>query len=161
MDEKNKATEADAPKIATGEKVTIPPDEDMEAKIVALETEKENYRKAYLKEVGKNEKPDPDESEEDRIQRIVRKNLAEANIARVDTEKEALIKKLAKENKELKLAQLNRTDLPATKVGDSTGPVVQDTSVTPDQEKYFRETLKWGDKEIANYKKNRTKSGGR
>ncbi len=45
----SEATETNAPAIATEEKVVAAP-EDAEARVKQLEEEKENYRKAYLKE---------------------------------------------------------------------------------------------------------------
>ena len=145
----------------TKEQVIPPVVDDAEARIAALESEKAvilereaNYKAAYLKEVGKKKEViDPDESEDDKIRRITREELAKTAVARIDTEKELLLKKLAKENKELKLALKNKTDIPASTITDTEGQKVKDTLITPDQEKYFKTVLKWSDKEITAYKK--------
>lgn len=162
MNEK-KGTEADAPKIPT-EEVKVSTD-DTEARIAAIEAEKaklfeekENYRFAYLKEKKKGD-VDPSETEEERLRRIVREETASSRISLLDKEKEDLLKKTLRENKELKLAQLNKSDIPASTSVHSEGASVKDTLVTPEQERYFKDTLKWDDKKIANYKKNLQRHG--
>lgn len=165
----NKAIEANAPAIAPEEKVIAPTD-DAEAKIAALEAEKAtlitlieneaNYKLAYLKEKKKNTIFDPNETEEDKIRRITREELAESALNRIDTEKENLLKKLAKENKELKFAYANKTDIPASTSSHSEGVPVRDTLITPDQLNAFK-AKGWTDKDIERYKKNLVKFGGR
>ncbi len=163
MDKEKQATEADAPIIATEEKV-IAPSEDAEAKVAALEAEKAtilereaNYRAAYLKEKAKNREPDIDETEDEKFRRIAREEMAQASVSKIDVEKESLLKKLAKENKELKLAQLNRTDIPASTTTHTEGQGVKDTLIPPDQLAQFKAMGK-DDKWIANYKKNLVKN---
>lgn len=167
MDEKNKATEATAPIIATEEKVTVPPQDDAEAKIAALEAEKAkileekaNYQMAYLKEKSKNREPDPDEPEEDKMRRIAREELSQSKISQIDTEKENLLKILARENKELKLAQLHKTDIPASTSVHSEGQKVGDSVISPEQLAQFKQMGK-DDKWIENYKKNLRRYAGR
>lgn len=166
MEENKPAIEANAEAIAPQEKSLAPAD-DAEARVAALEAEKAtilereaNYRLAYLKERKKNEPVDPDESEDDRIRRITREELAQNKVTQIDAEKENLLKKLARENKELKLAQLNKTDVPASTTSHSEGQAVKDTLVTPDQEKGLR-AKGWDDKMIERYKKNLLKNGAR
>jgi hypothetical protein len=160
MENEKKATETIVPPIATEEKVTLPPTEDMEAKVAALEAEKAtilereaNYKMAYLKEATKNREPNPDESDEDRIRRITREELSQSKLSQIDTEKEHLLKRLATENKELKLAQLNKTDIPASTTTHSEGQKVQDNVVSPEDIAKFKQMGK-DDKWIENYKKN-------
>jgi hypothetical protein len=166
MEDKKPTTEANAETIVPQEKVTTSTD-DAEARIAALEEEKAtliqneaNYKIAYLKEKSKNREPDPDESEEDRIRRITREELAQTRISQIDSEKEALLKKTIAENKELKLAQLNKTDIPASTTTHTEGQKVTDTLVTPDQMAAFK-AKGWTDKDIERYKKNLVKYGGR
>lgn len=155
------ATETNAPKIA--------PEEDSEAKVALLQaeiakvsTEKENYRTAYLKEVEKSDLS-ADEKEEARMRRIAQEELANSNLARLSQEKDEIIRKTLKENKELKLAQMNKegTTPPAGMGGHSEGTPVKDTLVTPDQLAAFK-ARGWSDKDIEQYKKNLTqRSTGR
>ncbi len=142
---------------------TLTVEEDLGAKLAKLEEEKENYRKAYLKADARTKAPkeDLDLSDEDKISEIVEKKLADSRIVEIAREQDAIIQRALKENKELKLALGNKvTAGPITAAGThSEAPAVRDNSISPDQEKYFRETLKWDDKRIAEYKKNLAKNG--
>ena len=159
MEEEKKATEANAETIAT-------PD-DLEAKNAALEAEKSklieeaaNYRVAYLKEKQKRELPLEDETEDEKIRRIAQETFSNSRIAQIAQEQEVLIKKALKENKELRLAVNNRTDLPASTTVHSEGQPVRDTLVTNEQLAAFK-ARGWSDKDIEKYKKNLLKYTGR
>jgi len=82
-------------------------------------------------------------------------------LAEIAQEQDALIKKALKENRELKLAQLNKTNTPPASVGThSEGQMVKDTLVTPDQAAAFK-ARGWSDKDIEKYKKNLQRYSGR
>lgn len=145
MDE-SKATETIVP--------TIAPEEDFEAKYAQLETEKENYRKAYLKEASKKGDIGTEE-EEERIRRIAQEELANSKVVEIARQQDEIIRQTLKENKELKLASLNKTSTPPATIGSHSESIpVRDTLIPPEQMEYFKNTLHWGEKEIANYKKN-------
>lgn len=167
----NKTTEANVPPIVTEEEVKVlpPQEEDLEAKIKALEDEKAqlieneaNYKVAYLKEKSRNRENPEDESEDDKIRRIAKETLAESRIAQINLEQDALIKRTLKENKELKLAQLNKTTAtpPAGMGTSSEGQPVRDTLITPEQMAAFK-AKGWSEKDIERYKKNLVKYSGR
>ena len=155
--EENKATEANAQPIA--------PAEDSEARFARLEAEKaklaeekENYRKAYLKEVNKD---DDSADEEGRLRKIAREELANSRLVDIAREQDELIRQTLKENKELKLAHLNKsTEPPATIGSHSESTPVRDTLVTQEQMTYFK-SKGWSDQDIERYKKNLQKGGGR
>lgn len=145
--------------------VTIPPQDDAEAKIAALEAEKNaiaereaNYKAAYLKEKAKNKEYVPeDETEDERVRRITREELANSRLAQIDTEKEALLHKTLKENKELKLAQLSRIGASAAVGTHTESQAVTSTILTPDQRAYFKslgKDDKWIERYIRNLQKN-------
>lgn len=139
---------------------TIAPEEDLEAKLAKLEAEKENYRKAYLKEAARKEEP-VDEEEDDKITRKVNEAIAGTKLAEIAREQDEIIKKALKENKELKLAQLNKGGTPLAAIGShSEGIPVKDTLITQEQMAYFK-SKKWSDQDIERYKKNLQKGGGR
>lgn len=153
------ATEANAPTIATGETTSAPVvQDDAEARYQKLEEEKENYRKAYLK-VSDERKATRDSSgsdEDSRMREIAQETLANSRLAEIAREQDAIIQKTLKENRELKLARLNKTE-PPTAVGTHTESTpVRDTLVTPDQMAYFK-SKNWTDKDIERYKKNLAK----
>ncbi len=157
------ATEAIVPSIATEEKVTAPT-EDAEAKIAALEVEKakileerDNYKNAYLKESKKPKTEDFDENEEDRMEQVAKKVLSESRLAEIAREQDAIIQKALKENKELKLAQMNKTTVPGAMGTHSESVMVTDTLITPDQMKSLQ-AKGWSDKDIERYKKNLQKN---
>lgn len=164
MSEETKAVETTVQTAATEQTVTPTGTEgDAEARIAALEIERNNYKIALNKEKSKK-KPDDfvdDEDEDDRIQRIVDARIASSKIAQIDAEKEAIYQKAIRENKELKLAQLNKTTTPPATMGTHSESIaVTDTLVTPDQMAIFK-AKGWSDKDIERYKKNLNKYGGR
>ncbi len=150
-------TEANVQPIVAEAVVAAP--EDAEARVAQLEAEKENYRKAYLKEAEKNKQSVDDLDEDEKMAVVARKVLAESRIAEIAREQDTIIQKALKENKELKLAQLNKTTAtPSGAVGThSEAPVVKDTVVTPDQEAYFK-AKGWDATTIERYKKNLQKN---
>lgn len=163
MSEETKVVQSNDQAAATDQTVTPTGTEgDAEARIAALEIERNNYKMALLKEKGKK-KPEvfEDETEDDKIQRIVDERIAASKIAQIDAEKESIYQKALKENKELKLAQLNKTTTPPAAMGTHSESIaVTDTMVTPEQMAVLK--LKgWTDKDIERYKKNLQKGGGR
>ena len=170
-EEEKKAAEANA--LATAqeeerkkkeaEEATKVPTE-AEAKILALEAEKNailereaNYKLAYLKEKKKNEQIDPNETDEERIRRITREELAAERITAIDGEKEELLKKTLKENKELKLAFQNKIPDKPSGGTHNENPVVTSTILTPAQITALK-ARGWSDKDIERYKKNYLKN---
>ena len=149
----NKGTETIAP--------TIPSEEDLESRLTRIETEKtklaeekENYRRAYLKEVEKG-----NETEDARVERIVQEKIAESRLVELAREQDEIIKKALKENKELKLAQLSKNGAPPAVIGGhSESTPVRDTIITPEQMAHFK-SLGWDEKKIESYKKNLLKKG--
>ncbi len=151
-----KTTEASTQPIVVEEKKEV---SESETKIAELEQEKAtilereaNYRMAYLKEKKKNEESYSDETDEERIRRITREELANERLTAIDSEKEALLKKTLRENSELKLAIQNKTGVSAS--GSTTESVpVTGTQITPEQLNAFK-AKGWSDKDIERYKKN-------
>lgn len=153
------AQEEEAKKKAEAERANA--QSEAEAKILALEAEKNailereaNYKVAYLKEKKKNEQLDPDETDEERIRRITREELSNRRITEIDTEKEELLKKTIRENKELKLAIQNKSPNSSSASGThSENPEVVSTTITPEQLAAFK-ARGWTEKDIERYKKN-------
>ncbi len=165
MADENKATEINAEIIATQEAKKVVLDEDLESKVAALEAEKagwiekaSNYQVAYMKSERKRKEGTVDEDEDARFRRIAEETLANSELARINREQESLIKKALKENKELKLAQVNKADVPVSTTSHSEGAKVTDTLVTPDQLAAFK-AMNWNDKDIERYKKNLLRYG--
>lgn len=162
MDNTKPAVNTTEPAAAQNVEVTATQtQEDYEAKIAALEAEKAkaieegaNWKLAALKNKGKTAPSDTEESEEERIERRVQEELSAKEVARIEAEKETLLKKLAKENKELKLANLNKTNTPPAAIGShSEAQPMKDTLVTSDQLAAFK-ARGWTEKDIERYKKN-------
>ncbi len=141
---------------------TLTPEEDLEAKFTALEAEKNkaieeaaNWKVAALKAKSKQSVDNEDETEEERIARVANRVLADSRVVQLAQEQDALLQKAFKENKELKLAQLNKTNVapPAAVGSHSEATPVRDTLITPDQMAAFK-AKGWSDKDIERYKKN-------
>ncbi len=142
--------------------------EDAEAQVARLQAEKTklleenaNWKAGLLKEKAKNKVKDDDteESTEDMVRRISRETLSESRLVEIAQEQDSIIQRALKENKELKLAQLNKTGAPPASVGThSESQPVTDTLITPDQLNAFK-ARGWTDKDIERYKK--LQRGGR
>lgn len=147
---------------------TIPVVDDSEAKITALEAEKArlieeslNYKLAYLKEKKKENFADDEENDDDKIRRITTETLANSRLAEIAREQDVIIKKALKENKELKLAQLNKITTPPTSTGSHNESIpVRDTIITPEQMSALK-SRGMNDKDIERYKKNLLRYSGR
>ncbi len=165
MEKEEKATEQEQPIATATEGTVVPSTDDAEARVAALEAEKAalieesaNYKLAYLKEKKKKEEVDLEENDEERTRRIAREEVANSKISQIDSEKEALLKKIAKENSELKLALQNKTTTPPASIGShSEGIAPQDTTITPEQMAAFK-ARGWTEKDIERYKKNLQKN---
>lgn len=136
--------------------------EDVEAKLAVLEADKNraieeaaNWKMAALKYKSKRKEDLTDDEEDERMRSVAQEVLANSRLAEIAREQDALIKKALKENKELKLAQLNRTTAtPPAAVGTHTeAPMPKDTLVTNEQLAAFK-ARGWTDKDIERYKKN-------
>lgn len=165
MTDEEKAIEANAQKIADEQKAKEALDaanaktpeqiriEELEAEKATILEREANYKVAYLKEKKKNEVVDPEETEEEKIRRITREELAQTRITAIDEEKEALFQKTLKENKELKLVIQNKpTDKP-TGGSSNENLEVKSTVITPEQLAAFK-AKGWTEKDIERYKKN-------
>lgn len=161
--EKNNATETNAQNIAAGEnKVVVTPsaEDDLEARNKALEAEKsklleerDNYKFAYLKGKERKHENIEGEDEEDRLRRLMREELAGSRLADIAREQDAIIQKALRENKELKLANMNKGGTTSSVGSHSESAKVQDTMITPDQMAAFKAQGR-SDKWIESYKKN-------
>lgn len=145
---------------------TVPPvltkEEDSEARIAALEAEKAklmeesaNYKVGMMKAKAKLKGEENfDEEDDDRMKRIARETVAESRLLEIAREQDAIIQKALKENKELKLAQSNKTSTPPASIGThSESQSVRDTTITPEQMAAFK-ARGWTEKDIERYKKN-------
>lgn len=169
MENNTTATE-NVSSIATSEEGQVLPSDqiDLEARFSQLESEKNkaieeaaNYKVAYLKEKSKKEESFEDDGDDEKFRRIAREELANSRLAEIATEQDDIIKRALKENKELKLAQLNKTKTPPASMGThSEGITVKDTLVTSDQMSAFK-AKGWSDKDIERYKKNLQRYGGK
>lgn len=153
QEEERKRKEAEA-NAKSPEQIRI---EELEKEKAAILERETNYKLAYLKEKKKNDGANPDETDEERIRRITREELANKEIAAIDKEKEELFKKTLRENSELKLAIKNKIpDKPSGGTHNEI-PEVKDTILTDEQLAALR-ARGWTDKDIERYKKNYRKN---
>lgn len=163
MDTKTATVE---PTIAPAEEVTptLTVEEDLGARFQQLEKEKDNYKTAYLNEFQKNKALKENQggtlTDEDKMRQIAEETLANSRVVEIAREQDEIIQKALKENKELKLAHLNKTTTtPAATVGaHSETAAVKDTSLSPELLAYGK-ARNWSDKDFANYKKNLARKG--
>lgn len=161
MDEVKPAVNTTPPAAAGTDSATV---DDTEAKLSALQTEKakleeerDNWKTAAIKFKAKAKEGDLGDDEDDaRIRAIAQQALADSRLADIAREQDALLRTTLKENKELKLARLNKQEPPAAIGSHSESTPVRDTLVTPDQMAFFK-SKNWTDKDIERYKKNLAK----
>ena len=150
---------------ATQTDVSAVVQEDLQAKYSQLETEKNkaieesaNWKAAFFSEKKKHRGSDSEDielDEEEKMERIAKKALADSRLADIAREQQAIIEKALKENKELKLAHMNKSNTtPPAGIGSSTESTpVRDTVITPEQAAAFK-ARGWTEKDIERYKKN-------
>lgn len=148
------------PEPAVVQKDVVTLDDDNQAKIASLEAEKAqlteeaaNWKVAALKAKAKAKEEGIEPDEDERMAGIARRALADSRLAEIAREQDAIITKTLKENRELKLAALNKKEPSAASGTHSEEPTVQDTQVTPEQMAAFK-ARGWDDKQIERYKKN-------
>lgn len=118
-----------------------------------------NWKIAAMKAKKGSAQEDNDETEEERVARLVSEQLSAKKVQELENEEKRLLERTLKENKELKLAQLHGRKEPlAGQGGHSEGPSVRSTLVTPEQEAAFK-SRGWSDKDIERYKKNLVRYG--
>jgi hypothetical protein len=101
--------------------------------------ERENYKKVALSKKGKSG-GDDDESEEERISRIVREQVLDTKETELLKKKAEITDRALQENKELKVALKNRTQIGAS-AGQGGGQSSTDAKAefwTPEQLAYFK-----------------------
>lgn len=143
--------------------------EDYEAKVASLEAEKAklveetaNWKLAALKAKNKAKDEGTVEDEDEKVRRIAQEVVANSKLVQLDTEKDALIKKALKENKELKLALSGKNLSPASVGNHTEGQQVADSNFSPELLKSIKlNHPDWTDKDIERWKKNYRKAGGR
>jgi len=174
MNEQKTTTEASAQTIVSEEVKSPTVEVDLEEKNRILEEEKAqlikeksnqvNYKEAYLKLRKKKgiENEDEPVDDDERLREIAREEMRNSRLAEITREQDLIIKKALQENKELKLANLNKSTQtpPAGTAVHSESKPVQSTSITADQMAYFK-SKGWTDKDIERYKKNLQRQGGR
>lgn len=129
-----------ADKLAAEEaaKAAIDPIIAKDEEIAKLKKERDNYKTVALKRLGKLE-GDAGFMEVDKdsgltVEEQVKKTLLDREIARIEQEKEADSKKLAKENAELRLALKNRpSNIPAGGDSGNGGAEVRDNVFSAEQ----------------------------
>lgn len=91
-------------------------------KIQQLQRDRDNYRTGMLKYKKQAESEEsPTVTDEDRFRQIAREELMSSELARANADKEELVKKMAKELSEAKIAMANKSQI-STMPGGSSQP---------------------------------------
>lgn len=139
--------------------------EAKDAELAKLATEKENYRKGLLKAKGKlpdddHSVNDGDETEDERISRIVNQTLLQTKEAQIQAQKDEAYANLIKRNKELETALKNRQQISATSTGSNSekaqSDIKHDTFFSPEQIQALK-AKGYDDKKIESLKANMKK----
>lgn len=134
-------------------------------KIVKLGEEKENYRKGMLKAKGKI--PDEDDNSsnngediDSKVSRIVQQKMLETREAQALADRDNLVSKITKENKELKLALKNRGQVTSTSAQGSNQDRQEGKidNILSNEQLNSLKAKGWNDKKIEEFKKNLTRT---
>lgn len=134
-----------------------------DAELAQVRTERENYRKGMLKAKGKpveSSGDEEDETQEDMVRRVTREELSRTKEAQLQSEKDALIAKTLKRNKELEVALKNRGQILSTSAQGSNKEKPEgkaDSYFSNDQIQALK-AKGWSDKKIEAAKQNILKS---
>lgn len=143
--------------------------EDYEAVLIAkdaelkqISTERDNYRRGMLKAKGKLSEDEDEKNVEGGIElmrQIAREEVLATRESILSAEKDVLIKKIARENSELKLAMKNKSQVSNASQGASNEDkiTVKDNILTDTQLKDLK-TRGFDDKMVERFKKNLTKN---
>lgn len=153
MEVKTETVNTNLPAVEDKTVTVVPPAEDYEAILAKKDEEIANWKAAALKFKEKAKQGVPNETEDERIQRIVDERLADSQLSKANADKDALIAKMTKDFKELKLAHLNKPGVPVATGSHTESKPVQDTLITAEQLATFK-AKGWSDQDIERYKKN-------
>jgi hypothetical protein len=112
---------------------------DKDSKISRLSVDRDNYRAGMLKyKKLAEDNPDDKSLDEERVKQMIKEEMVTSELFKEQTEKEALVMTLAKENKELKVAMANKSQI-SNIPGGSSQPQDDLTveQLTPEQKVYF------------------------
>lgn len=106
---------------------------------VRISSDRNNYRKGLLHAKGKKQVDEEELSEDEKIEQLLDRKLAERDDKNKEDKKRELAMKLVKENRELKIALQNRSQVSVGASGSSTKETVtNDTYWSKDQLEYFK-----------------------
>ncbi len=127
--------------------------EEANARIAKLAEERDNYKRGMLKAKGKLDNDD-DEDEPD-MREIARQEaramLMDTDWAKASQERDELITRMAKENKELRLAFSNKPGTGTGHGGNQDAQRPTDNILSEEQERDLR-SRGWDDKKIEHFK---------
>lgn len=118
--------------------------ESLLAENARLATDRDNYRKGMLAAKGKAKAEEPtyepeEETEDDRIARKVREVLSQTQTEQARRRQEEIVKQALKENRELKAALQNRSQISSAPGSSSKeSPETRDSYFTDEQLAYFK-----------------------
>lgn len=111
---------------------------EKDSKISRLSADRDNYRTGMLKYKKLAEDNPNDESlNEERMKNMIKEEMVNSEIFKEQAEKTAIIETLAKENKELKIAIANKSQISSLPGGSSSSPDITVEQMTDDQKAYF------------------------
>ncbi len=124
------------------------------------ETDRDNYRNGMLAAKGKKQTGTGEETDEDRIARLVLEKLAENERTNSDSDVKKLVPQLIRRNKELELAMQTKQAAGTTAAGGGstdTTPKPTDNMLSDTQLTALK-ARGWDDKKISRFKENLAKA---
>lgn len=117
---------------------------DKDNKISKLTADRDNYRTGMFKyKKLAEENPEDETLNEERIKQMIKEELVDSELYKTQLEKEAIIKTIATENKELKIALANKSQI-SNMPGGSSSPNedIKVDGLTTEQKAHFEKISK-------------------
>ena len=107
-----------------------------------MSTDRDNYRAGMLKyKKLAEENPDDESLGEERIKNMIKEEMINSEIFKEQSEKQFILDTVIKENKELKVAAANKSQI-SNLSGASSSPDITTEEITPEQKAYFEKVSK-------------------
>jgi len=111
---------------------------DKDSKISRLAADRDNYRTGMLKyKKLAEENPDDASLTQESVKQMIKEEMVNSELFKEQAEKDAIIQTIARENKELKIAMANKSQISNLPGGGSQSPDIQVEGLTEEQKAHF------------------------
>jgi hypothetical protein len=116
---------------------------EKDSKISRLAADRDNYRSGMLKyKKLAEDNPEDTSLTQESVKQMIKEEMVNSELFKEQSEKEAIIQTIARENKELKIAMANKSQISNMPGGSSQGQDIQVEELTAEQKAHFEKISK-------------------